>query len=281
MILGQAAQENREKPHVQCIYKIENLKRGTVYIGSTKDFAARYRQHKSRLTTGTHNSKNMQRDFDRGDKFDMTIIEDCTGLSQDELLQHEQAQIIKYGVFVDLYNAATAWAGALPQTVSPISPKQFESITAERDELRRQLEELRKNHAEELAAVQRENAAKLEALTEKLDRLRTDHRQQLDDLRHDLTESRLQLDRLTFDRDQLQQQLDNEKWWSNHYKESFESELEEHRMQRETSRKLETTLFEMVTRANNTAFECIRQSQQQKKKPTLWQRLFGRAQTRF
>ena len=259
MILGQTAQENREKPHVQCIYKIENLKRGTVYIGSTKDFAARYRQHKSRLTTGTHNSKNMQRDFDRGDKFDMTIIEDCTGLSQDELLQHEQAQIIKYGGFVDLYNAATAWAGALPQTVSPISPKQFESITAERDELRQQLEAL----TEERDRLRGE----LDRAAATVEQLRQDHRQQLDDLRHDLTESRLQ--------------LDNEKWWSNHYKESFESEREEHRRQRETSRKLETTLFEMVTRANNTAFECIRQSQQQKKKPTLWQRLFGRAQTRF
>lgn len=266
MILGQATQENTNRPHIPCIYKIENKKTGAVYIGSTKDFSNRYRQHKNKLVNGKHNSRAMQRDFNKGDPLDMTVIEDCTGLSAAELLQHEQAQIVKYGSLENGYNTAVAWCGDLPQALCMSNAdtlrdgdslrQQLEDVTADRDALRDQLRQIQADHRQEL------------------DRLRTDHRQQLDDLRHDLTESRLQLDRLTFDRDRLQQQLDNEKWWSNHYKESLESEQEEHRRQRETSRKLETTLFKMLETANNAALERIKQSRQPQRKPTLWERVF-------
>lgn len=68
--------------------------------------------------------------------------------------------------------------------------QEVESLTADRDRLRDQLDQLRQDHREELDRIQAGHAAEL-------DRLRTDHRQQLDDLRaqleevkHDLTEER-------------------------------------------------------------------------------------------
>ena len=150
MILGQATQESTNRPHIPCIYKIENKKTGAVYIGSTKDFSNRYRQHKNKLVNGKHNSRAMQRDFNKGDPLDMTVIEDCTGLSADELLQHEQAQIVKYGSLENGYNTAVAWCGDLPQALcmshADSSPEldalrqQLSDVTADRDAIRAELD---------------------------------------------------------------------------------------------------------------------------------------------
>lgn len=223
MILGQATQENTNRPHIPCIYKIENKKTGAVYIGSTKDFSNRYRQHKNRLVNGKHNSRAMQRDFNKGDPLDMTVIEDCTGLSADELLQHEQAQIVKYGSLENGYNTAVAWCGDLPQAL----------CMSNADTLR---------DGDSL-------------------------RQQLDDLRHDLTESRLQLAR-------LRGEVESAQWWADYYRKSAKSEGEAYLLQLETTKRLENALFKMLETANNTALERIKQSQQPQRKPTLWERVF-------
>lgn len=259
MILGQATQENTNRPHIPCIYKIENKKTGAVYIGSTKDFSNRYRQHKNRLVNGKHNSRAMQRDFNKGDPLDMTVIEDCTGLSADELLQHEQAQIVKYGSLENGYNTAVAWRGDLPQALCMSNTdtlrdgdslrQQLEDVTADRDALRDQLRQIQADHRQEL------------------DRLRTDHRQQLDDLRHDLTESRLQLDR-------LRGEVESAQWWADYYRKSAKSEGEAYLLQLGTTKRLENALFKMLETANNAALERIKQSQQPQRKPTLWERVF-------
>ena len=256
MILGQATQENTNRPHIPCIYKIENKKTGAVYIGSTKDFSNRYRQHKNRLVNGKHNSRAMQRDFNKGDPLDMTVIEDCTGLSAAELLQHEQAQIVKYGSLENGYNTAVAWCGDLPQALCMSHTdtlrdgdslrQQLSDVTADRDALRDQLRQMQAGHAAEL------------------DRLRTDHRQELDAIR---AEHAAQLDR-------LRREVESVQWWADYYRESAKSDSEAYLIQLKTTKRLENALFKMLETANNAALERIKQSRQPQRKLTLWERVF-------
>lgn len=249
MILGQATQESTNRPHIPCIYKIENKKTGAVYIGSTKDFSNRYRQHKNKLVNGKHNSRAMQRDFNKGDPLDMTVIEDCTGLSAAELLQHEQAQIVKYGSLENGYNTAVAWCGDLPQALcmshADSSPEldalrqelddvtadrdairaELDRVTAERDQLRQRLDDQSTGHAAQLERIQTAAADERRELT-------AGHRQELDELRR------------------------------------------EYQLQLETTKRLENALFKMLETANNATLERIKQSRQPQRKPTLWERVF-------
>ena len=45
------------------IYKITNLKNGKVYIGQSENIFIRRKQHMSALRYGSHNNKQMQKDY--------------------------------------------------------------------------------------------------------------------------------------------------------------------------------------------------------------------------
>jgi group I intron endonuclease len=79
-------------PKVQGIYKISNIESGLFYIGSSKNVYKRLREHFSRLRRNVHNNCHLQAVFNlHGNSvFNMELLEDCTGLTQDELLDKEQ-----------------------------------------------------------------------------------------------------------------------------------------------------------------------------------------------
>lgn len=124
-------------------------------------------------------------------------------------------------------------------------------ITGHAAEVKRlvdQLDQLRQDHREELDRIQSGHAAEL-------DRLREDHRQRLDDLRRDLTESRAQLDK-------LRQELTEE---------------------RQHSRAQSDTLAQLADQAQRLQLAQMQppaalpeEITPQDKPPTLWQRIFGK-----
>lgn len=124
-------------------------------------------------------------------------------------------------------------------------------ITGHAAEVKRlvdQLDQLRQDHREELDRIQSGHAAEL-------DRLRENHRQRLDDLRRDLTESRAQLDK-------LRQELTEE---------------------RQHSRAQSDTLAQLADQAQRLQLAQMQppaalpeEITPQDKPPTLWQRIFGK-----
>lgn len=51
------------------IYKIENLNNGKIYIGCSSNARKRIRTHKNDLAKGNHPQKELQADYDNGNKF--------------------------------------------------------------------------------------------------------------------------------------------------------------------------------------------------------------------
>lgn len=81
-----------------CVYKIENIITGKVYIGSTNDFYRRKHEHFWELMNKSHHSAKLQSDYDKygEEKFSMSIIEEC---EDDVRLDREQH-------YIDLYDSA-------------------------------------------------------------------------------------------------------------------------------------------------------------------------------
>lgn len=81
-----------------CVYKIQNIINGKVYIGSTSDFQRRKYEHFGMLKRKEHHSEKLQADYDKyGEKpFSMSVIENC---ADDIRLDREQ-------YYIDLYDAA-------------------------------------------------------------------------------------------------------------------------------------------------------------------------------
>ena len=48
---------------MQGIYKIENIKTGKIYIGSSKNIKSRFYTHKRELEKGTHHSYKLQKSY--------------------------------------------------------------------------------------------------------------------------------------------------------------------------------------------------------------------------
>lgn len=80
-----------------CVYKIQNVHTGMVYIGGTSDFARRKNEHLGDLKRHQHHSRKMQKDFDSFgiDSFLICPIEEC---SLSSLRDREQ-------FYIDLYDA--------------------------------------------------------------------------------------------------------------------------------------------------------------------------------
>lgn len=80
------------------VYSITNKTTGRVYIGSSVNIFARFKQHKDDLITGNHVNKNLQRDYN---KFGMDIFifkpiyEVSESIDRDSLYRIEQSYIDK------------------------------------------------------------------------------------------------------------------------------------------------------------------------------------------
>ena len=62
------------------IYQIKNNVNGKIYIGQTKDFNRRARNHMSDLKKGTHHNAYLQASFNKykQENFSITVIEETT-----------------------------------------------------------------------------------------------------------------------------------------------------------------------------------------------------------
>lgn len=58
-----------------CVYIIRNLDNGKVYIGSTKSYRKRMNEHRNDLIRQIHVNKHLQRSFNKGYKFECSIVE--------------------------------------------------------------------------------------------------------------------------------------------------------------------------------------------------------------
>lgn len=78
------------------VYAITHTPSGRTYIGSTTDFARRWRQHRGALAGGRHRRKALQATWtqDGAQAFEFTVLEDV--LSTDDLIAREQAWLDAY-----------------------------------------------------------------------------------------------------------------------------------------------------------------------------------------
>ena len=97
------------KKQISGIYKIKNLRTGTVYIGQSKNIEKRFEQHKEKFKNGTHINKEMQKDYNRGDRFSYRILEESIASDRDTLDILEEKYIKKYDTKRKGYNRT--WGG--------------------------------------------------------------------------------------------------------------------------------------------------------------------------
>jgi group I intron endonuclease len=64
-----------------CVYSIKNLSSGKVYIGSTINYKKRANEHRNDLKLGIHHNKHLQRSFNKGNHFELSILEKIEGTS--------------------------------------------------------------------------------------------------------------------------------------------------------------------------------------------------------
>ena len=91
------------------IYSITNQKSGKVYIGSTKDFEARWRDHRYSLSRGIHGNPHLQASWNKygEDTFEFGVLEYLDSL--DELAKAEQFWMDMYREEgKELYNCGLA-----------------------------------------------------------------------------------------------------------------------------------------------------------------------------
>lgn len=284
MIIAPTSKQNGNdrRPKIQCIYKISNLHDNAVYIGSTNNFSKRYKEHRHALMQGHHSSKAMQAAFERGDPLDMSIIEDCTGMTRGQLLMRESEYIAQYNSIQYGYN-----------TTIPTSRRQpaHETITNEADTLRRQLDTLRADHAAELDAIEQKHSAELDDLRQRIQRAerlradcaaaqteRDDLRQQLrqlrqerDDGRQDCEQLRAGLRQAASERDALRILLEKAETTA----EQLRADLTEERQLRWDMQSLIAQLAESSIKNAEQAQRLAAQAQRlaAQQPPTLWGRI--------
>lgn len=97
------------------IYKIECLKNGMVYVGSSIDIQARLTWHKSHLINNTHYKKGMQEDFNKYgiENFVFEIVELTTEkrLKEKEIYYIKELKAVEHG-----YNTCISTSGRYKKT---------------------------------------------------------------------------------------------------------------------------------------------------------------------
>lgn len=92
-----------------CIYCIENITKGKKYIGQTVNITFRRETHRQSLINGNHPNKEMQKDFNSGDIFEIKAIEYFPPWTSKALLNgKEHAYIKKYKSDIHGYNILPA-----------------------------------------------------------------------------------------------------------------------------------------------------------------------------
>lgn len=81
------------------IYKIT----GESYIGQTNNLNRRKQEHFTELSLGSHHNKGMQTDYNNGDRFTFTVLENINGTRHD-LHEKEKEYIRQYNTFYRGYN---------------------------------------------------------------------------------------------------------------------------------------------------------------------------------
>lgn len=114
-ILGHIKQYDLGDIMTGVIYKITNLVTLKIYIGSTKDFGKRQRQHLKMLRTGKHHSVKLQRSFDKhGEpnfKFEVMYL-------SENIKVDEQKELDRLD-FSNAYNIATSSEGCFTKEDHP------------------------------------------------------------------------------------------------------------------------------------------------------------------
>lgn len=77
------------------IYKIENVKTGDFYIGSTIDIKNRFKSHKGLLKKNKHYNSYLQSSYNKYGKenFEFVVLEELTNSTREELFELEQQYI--------------------------------------------------------------------------------------------------------------------------------------------------------------------------------------------
>lgn len=71
------------------VYRITNTAKGKSYIGSAKNIRKRILEHCSRLTAQNHQNKELQKDFNAGDDFTVSVLERVDVSFSKEIKLHE------------------------------------------------------------------------------------------------------------------------------------------------------------------------------------------------
>lgn len=93
---------------VCAVYIIRNINSGKVYIGSSRNYYSRKAAHETALRHDHHVSREMQKDFNRGDRFEFEILEVFSETAtNEEVSAREREFVIKYDSVKNGYNTAT------------------------------------------------------------------------------------------------------------------------------------------------------------------------------
>lgn len=97
------------------VYSIRNITNGKIYVGQTANYYNRISTHLSALKAGRHQCKEMQSDYDKGDKFIVgTLYKIEYSLSDESLLAKEWEYINELGAVEYGYNRINK----MPEAVS-------------------------------------------------------------------------------------------------------------------------------------------------------------------
>lgn len=97
------------------VYSIRNITNGKIYVGQTTNYYHRISNHLSALKSSTHQCKEMQSDYDKGDKFIVgTLYKIEYSLSDESLLAKEWEYINELGAIDYGYNRINK----MPEAVS-------------------------------------------------------------------------------------------------------------------------------------------------------------------
>ena len=92
------------------VYRITNIVNGKVYIGSSVDTTARFRDHKRKLNAGVHCNKYLQRSWSKygSGVFEFEVIE---RVRRGRLIERESYHISEHAKSHDMYNSMEGGVG--------------------------------------------------------------------------------------------------------------------------------------------------------------------------
>ncbi|WP_405322862.1 GIY-YIG nuclease family protein [Methanobrevibacter sp.] len=107
------------------IYKITNERTGESYIGQSKNVQKRWNQHKNELNKGTHHNAGLQRDYNRGDRFNFQVLEYTPYLDE-----RERLYISHFNTFHNGYNQTRGGSGTKysPEYYNPMPSKEVKAV---------------------------------------------------------------------------------------------------------------------------------------------------------